>query len=100
MRRGGQPDCDRRQPAAPCSSELQTVDLQDGSCLLRSLNGLGCSSAALPIPVGAVAGRPPRVKVSTMISVLVTFQYGDDFDHERVAKVAAEARTMFEGMPG
>jgi hypothetical protein len=35
-----------------------------------------------------------------MISTFVTFQYGDDFDHERVAKVAAEARTMFEGMPG
>ncbi len=35
-----------------------------------------------------------------MISVFVTFQYGNDFDHERVAKVAAEARTMFEGMPG
>jgi heme-degrading monooxygenase HmoA len=35
-----------------------------------------------------------------MISVFVTFQYGNDFDHERVAKVASEARTMFEGMPG
>jgi len=35
-----------------------------------------------------------------MLSVQVTFQYGDDFDHERVAKIAAEARSMFEGMPG
>jgi heme-degrading monooxygenase HmoA len=35
-----------------------------------------------------------------MISVFVTFQYSDDFNHERLAKVAAEARTMFEGMPG
>lgn len=35
-----------------------------------------------------------------MKSALVTFQYGDDFDHERVAKIAAEARAMFEGMPG
>ena len=35
-----------------------------------------------------------------MLSVLVTFQYGDDFDHERVAGIAAEARSMFEGMPG
>ena len=35
-----------------------------------------------------------------MLSVLVTFQYGEDFDHERVARAAAEAHTMFEGMPG
>lgn len=35
-----------------------------------------------------------------MISVLVTFQYGDDFDHARVAKAAAESHTLFEGMPG
>jgi hypothetical protein len=35
-----------------------------------------------------------------MLSVLVTFQYGDDFDHERLASIAAEARSMFEGMPG
>jgi hypothetical protein len=35
-----------------------------------------------------------------MISVLVTFQYGNDFDHKRVAKIAAEAHGMFAGMPG
>jgi len=35
-----------------------------------------------------------------MISVLVTFQYDDDFDHERIARAAAQAHAMFEGMPG
>ncbi|MGZ4689713.1 MAG: hypothetical protein ACXVKA_17885 [Acidimicrobiia bacterium] len=35
-----------------------------------------------------------------MLGVFVTFQYEGDFDHERVVKVAAGARGMFEGMPG
>jgi hypothetical protein len=35
-----------------------------------------------------------------MLGVLVTFQYGADFDRERVVKVAAGARGMFEGMTG
>ena len=35
-----------------------------------------------------------------MIGVIVTFQYQDDFDRSRVEKIAVEARTMFEGMPG
>jgi hypothetical protein len=35
-----------------------------------------------------------------MLGVLVTFQYGDDFDRERLVTVASEARDMFEGMPG
>jgi hypothetical protein len=35
-----------------------------------------------------------------MLGVFVTFQYGADFDRERVVKVAAGARDMFEGMPG
>jgi heme-degrading monooxygenase HmoA len=35
-----------------------------------------------------------------MLATIVTFQYGDDFDRERVVKVAAGARGMFEGMPG
>lgn len=35
-----------------------------------------------------------------MIGVIVTFQYEDDFDRERVEKVAAEAAPRFEGLPG
>jgi heme-degrading monooxygenase HmoA len=35
-----------------------------------------------------------------MIGVFVTFDYPGDFDRERVIKVAAGAREMFEGMPG
>ena len=34
------------------------------------------------------------------MATIVTFQYGDDFDRERLEKVAAGARGMFEGMPG
>src|SRR5215467_11828303 len=35
-----------------------------------------------------------------MIGVMVTFQYEDDFDRERVEKVAAEAAPRFTGLPG
>ena len=35
-----------------------------------------------------------------MIGVVVTFQYEDELDHERVEKVAAEAAPRFEGLPG
>jgi heme-degrading monooxygenase HmoA len=35
-----------------------------------------------------------------MIGVNVTFDYSDDFDRERVIKVAANSRGIFEGMPG
>ena len=35
-----------------------------------------------------------------MIGVVVTFQYEDDFDRQRVEKVAAEAAPRFEGLPG
>ncbi len=35
-----------------------------------------------------------------MIGVIVTFDYSGDFDRERVIKVAAGSRGMFEGMPG
>jgi hypothetical protein len=35
-----------------------------------------------------------------MIGVFVTFRYGDEFDEERVRKIAASARAKFEGMPG
>jgi heme-degrading monooxygenase HmoA len=35
-----------------------------------------------------------------MIGVNVTFDCSGDFDRERVIKVAANARRMFEGMPG
>ena len=34
-----------------------------------------------------------------MIAVIVTFQYEDDFDRERVEKVAVEAAPRFEGLP-
>jgi hypothetical protein len=36
----------------------------------------------------------------TVIGVNVTFGYADDFDRDRVLKVASNARGMFEGMPG
>jgi hypothetical protein len=35
-----------------------------------------------------------------VIGVSVTFQYGDDFDHDRVVAIADNARGTFEGMPG
>jgi hypothetical protein len=35
-----------------------------------------------------------------MLATIVTFQYGDEFDRERLVKVAAGARGMFDGMPG
>ena len=35
-----------------------------------------------------------------MIGVFVTFRYGDDFDGQRVQKIAETARAKFEGMPG
>jgi heme-degrading monooxygenase HmoA len=35
-----------------------------------------------------------------MIAVVVTFDYDGDFDRARVEKVAQNARSMFEGMPG
>jgi heme-degrading monooxygenase HmoA len=41
-----------------------------------------------------------RCGEAAMIGVNVTFDYSGDFDRERVIKVAANARGMFEGMPG
>jgi len=35
-----------------------------------------------------------------MIGVFVTFRYGDDFEEQRVQKIAETARAKFEGMPG
>jgi putative monooxygenase ydhR len=35
-----------------------------------------------------------------MQGVIVQFQYGDDFDAERIAGIAHQARSTFEGMPG
>jgi len=35
-----------------------------------------------------------------MIGVFVTFRYGDDFDEQRVRKIAENARAKFEGMAG
>ena len=35
-----------------------------------------------------------------MIGVFVTFRYGDDFDEQRVRKIAQNARAKFEGMAG
>ena len=35
-----------------------------------------------------------------MIAVLVTFQYGDEFDANRVRAVAEKAAPQFENMPG
>jgi heme-degrading monooxygenase HmoA len=35
-----------------------------------------------------------------MIGVIVEFQYADDFDPDRIAGIAREARGRFEDMPG
>jgi hypothetical protein len=35
-----------------------------------------------------------------MVGVVVTFDYDGDFDRSRVEKVAQNARSMFEAMPG
>jgi len=35
-----------------------------------------------------------------MIGVLVTLQYGDEFDAQAVQRIAESARGRFEGMPG
>jgi hypothetical protein len=35
-----------------------------------------------------------------MIGVIVEFQLGDQFDGERLAAIAGEARGRFEGLPG
>ena len=35
-----------------------------------------------------------------MIGVIVTFQYGDNFDEQAVRKIAETARVRFEGLPG
>lgn len=35
-----------------------------------------------------------------MIGVFVMFRYGDDFDEQRVRKIAENARAKFEGMAG
>jgi hypothetical protein len=35
-----------------------------------------------------------------MIGVSVTFSYDGNFDRARIEKVAADSRSMFEGMPG
>ena len=35
-----------------------------------------------------------------MIGVLVSFDYDGDFDRDRIAAVAEQARGSFEGMPG
>jgi hypothetical protein len=35
-----------------------------------------------------------------MQGVIVEFEYGDDFDPERVARIAHEARERFQGLPG
>jgi heme-degrading monooxygenase HmoA len=35
-----------------------------------------------------------------MIGVVVSFDYDGDFDRSRVEKIAQNARSMFEGMPG
>lgn len=35
-----------------------------------------------------------------MIGVFVRFSYADNFDEEAVRRIAAAARTKFEGMPG
>jgi hypothetical protein len=35
-----------------------------------------------------------------MQGVMVQFEYGDDFDPERIRGIAHQARSTFEGMPG
>jgi hypothetical protein len=35
-----------------------------------------------------------------MLGVLVTFQYGEDYDRQRLVSIAQVARDSFESMPG
>lgn len=35
-----------------------------------------------------------------MIGVVVSFTFGEDFDHARIVKIAREAAPRFEGLPG
>jgi hypothetical protein len=35
-----------------------------------------------------------------MVGVIVTFQYGDDFDRAKLEGAAGEAAPMFQGLPG
>jgi hypothetical protein len=42
----------------------------------------------------------PSTRGDRVIGVIVTFQFGDDFDRERIEKVATDAVPRFEGMPG
>jgi hypothetical protein len=35
-----------------------------------------------------------------MQGVIIQFQYGDEFDAERIRGIAHQARSTFEGMPG
>ena len=35
-----------------------------------------------------------------MTAVIVSFQYADDYDKDRVVRVARDAAPMFRGMPG
>jgi len=37
--------------------------------------------------------------MARMVGAIVEFQFGDDFDPERIAGIAHEARGRFEGMP-
>jgi heme-degrading monooxygenase HmoA len=37
---------------------------------------------------------------SAMVGVIVTFQYGDNFDEQAIRRIAETARARFEGMPG
>ena len=39
-------------------------------------------------------------KGTGMTGVIVTFSYDGDFDRAKVVAIAAEARKLFEGMPG
>ena len=36
----------------------------------------------------------------SMVAVFVTFRYGSEFNEETLRKIAAGARSKFEGMPG
>ena len=64
------------------------------------LGAIGSRLTNIMEPLAGFASARPNIGESTVIGVSVTFQYGEDFDRERVASIAEGARGTFEGMPG
>src|SRR5690349_19139960 len=64
--------------------------------VVSDLRGSSRTAPAVPHSSPRTLHRRSRA----MIGVFVTFRYGDDFDEQRVRRVAEGARPRFEGMPG